>query len=127
MQRALPVAVKFLHKGNKELSRNMASYLSLAAIDYASLLTPHVQPIMDSIISGWALIFFVFSFLQSKPKCFLKEITHFVGFLPKYMKYLLNLSKGMPWLWSLSCSIVIIKKNYHCFICFHLWRRTILL
>ncbi|KAG5867767.1 hypothetical protein JTB14_012384 [Gonioctena quinquepunctata] len=52
MQRALPVAVKFLHKGNKELSRNMASYLSLAAMEHASLLTPHVQPIMDSIISG---------------------------------------------------------------------------
>nr|XP_022918426.1 protein melted [Onthophagus taurus] len=52
MQRALPVAVKFLHKGNKELSRNMASYISLAAIDHASLLSPHVQPIMDSIISG---------------------------------------------------------------------------
>ncbi|XP_045473807.1 protein melted isoform X2 [Harmonia axyridis] len=52
MQRALPVAVKFLHKGNKELSRNMASYLTLAALEHASLLTPHVQPIMDSIISG---------------------------------------------------------------------------
>lgn len=52
MQRALPVAVKFLHKGNRELSRHMASYLSLAAIEHASLLTPHVQPIMDSIISG---------------------------------------------------------------------------
>ncbi|XP_050304689.1 protein melted [Anthonomus grandis grandis] len=52
MQRALPVAVKFLHKGNKELFRNMASYLSLAAMEHASLLTPHVQPIMDSIISG---------------------------------------------------------------------------
>ncbi|KAK5645394.1 hypothetical protein RI129_006694 [Pyrocoelia pectoralis] len=52
MQRALSVAVKFLHKGNKELSRNMASYLSLAAIEHASLLSPHVQPIMDSIISG---------------------------------------------------------------------------
>lgn len=52
MQRALPVAVKFLHKGNKELSRNMASYLSLAAMEHANLLTPHVQPIMDSIISG---------------------------------------------------------------------------
>ncbi|KAF5306196.1 hypothetical protein FQR65_LT07473 [Abscondita terminalis] len=52
MQRALSVAVKFLHKGNKELSRNMASYLLLAAIEHASLLSPHVQPIMDSIISG---------------------------------------------------------------------------
>lgn len=56
MERALPVAVKFLHKGNKELSRNMASYLSLAAIEHASLLSPHVQPIMDSIISGIFLL-----------------------------------------------------------------------
>ncbi|KAK9501661.1 hypothetical protein O3M35_012345 [Rhynocoris fuscipes] len=52
MKRALPVAVKFLHKGNKELSRNMASYLSLAAIDNADLLSKHIQLIIDSIISG---------------------------------------------------------------------------
>ncbi|CAH1397437.1 unnamed protein product [Nezara viridula] len=52
MKRALPVAVKFLHKGNKELSRNMASYLSLAAIDNADLLLKHIQLIIDSIISG---------------------------------------------------------------------------
>lgn len=52
MKRALPVAVKFLHKGNKELSRNMASYLSLAAIDNADLLVKHIQLIIDSIISG---------------------------------------------------------------------------
>lgn len=49
MQIALPVAVKFLQKGNAELSRNLASYLSLAAIKYALLLSPHVQPILDSI------------------------------------------------------------------------------
>lgn len=52
MRRALPVAVKFLHKGNKELSRNMASYLSLAAIENADLLSKHIQLIMDSIFSG---------------------------------------------------------------------------
>lgn len=52
MEAVLPVAVKFLHKGNRELSRNMARYLSLAAIHHAKLLRPHVQPIMDSIISG---------------------------------------------------------------------------
>lgn len=61
MERALPVAVKFLHKGNVELSRNMASYLSLAAIEHATLLSPHVQPIMDSIISGKGNLFFFFS------------------------------------------------------------------
>ncbi|XP_071445724.1 protein melted [Hetaerina americana] len=52
MKCALPVAVKFLHKGNRELSRNMSSYLSLAAIENADLLSQHIQPIIDSIISG---------------------------------------------------------------------------
>ncbi|XP_033610635.1 protein melted isoform X2 [Cryptotermes secundus] len=52
MKRALPVAVKFLHKGNRELSRNMSSYLSLAAIENADLLAKHIQLIIDSIISG---------------------------------------------------------------------------
>lgn len=52
MKIALPIAVQFLPKGNKELSRNLASYLSLAAIDYAYLLSPHVDSIMDSILSG---------------------------------------------------------------------------
>nr|XP_018910656.1 PREDICTED: protein melted [Bemisia tabaci] len=52
MRRALPVAVKFLHKGNKEISRNMASYLSLAAIDNADLLSKHIQLIIDSVIAG---------------------------------------------------------------------------
>ena len=49
---AIPVAVKFLHKGNKDLSRNMSSYLSLAAIENADTLAVHVQPILDSVISG---------------------------------------------------------------------------
>ncbi|XP_037944224.1 protein melted isoform X2 [Teleopsis dalmanni] len=52
MKIALPVAVQFLPKGNKELSRNLASYLSLAAIDYAYLLSPHVTSIIDSIMTG---------------------------------------------------------------------------
>jgi len=52
MKIALPVAVQFLPKRNKELSRNLASYLSLAAIDYAYLLTPHVYFIMESIMAG---------------------------------------------------------------------------
>lgn len=54
MALALPVAVKFLHKGNRELSRNMSSYLSLAAIEAADLLALHIQPIIDSVISGQA-------------------------------------------------------------------------
>ncbi|XP_046867962.1 protein melted isoform X2 [Drosophila willistoni] len=52
MKIALPIAIRFLPKGNKELSRNLASYLSLAAIDYAYLLSPHVDSIMESILTG---------------------------------------------------------------------------
>ncbi|RWS16908.1 melted-like protein [Dinothrombium tinctorium] len=52
MRLAVPVAVKLLHRGNKELSRNLSSYLSLAAINNAEILAPHIQPIIDSIIGG---------------------------------------------------------------------------
>lgn len=52
MERALPVAVKFLEKGNRELSKNLASYLSLAAIEYAYLLGPHISQILESIAIG---------------------------------------------------------------------------
>lgn len=52
MEKALPVAVKFLEKGNRELSKNLASYLSLAAIEYAYLLGPHISQILDSIAIG---------------------------------------------------------------------------
>ncbi|XP_076320376.1 protein melted-like isoform X2 [Tachypleus tridentatus] len=52
MKHLLPVAVKFLHRGNKELRRNISSYLSLAANSNADLLAPHIQPIIDSVISG---------------------------------------------------------------------------
>ncbi|CAB3234688.1 unnamed protein product [Arctia plantaginis] len=54
MELFLPVAVQFLHKGNREISRHMARYLSLAAVHHAVLLKPHVQTIMDSIMSAAA-------------------------------------------------------------------------
>ncbi|XP_035697517.1 ventricular zone-expressed PH domain-containing protein-like isoform X2 [Branchiostoma floridae] len=52
MKLAVPVAVKFLQQGNRELSRNMSSYLSLAAIENAGLLARHTKHIIDSIIAG---------------------------------------------------------------------------
>lgn len=55
MEVALPVAVKFLNKGNKELSSNLASYLSLAAIEYSYLLSPHVHLILESLVEGMSL------------------------------------------------------------------------
>lgn len=52
MEKALPVAVKFLNKENKEMSRNLASYLSLAAIEYANLLVPYIDIILRSLLNG---------------------------------------------------------------------------
>lgn len=52
MRNAVPVAVKLLHRGNKELSRNLSSYLSLAAINNAEVLADHLSLIIDSVISG---------------------------------------------------------------------------
>ncbi|KAM9801164.1 ventricular zone-expressed PH domain-containing protein [Neosynchiropus ocellatus] len=52
MALAVPVAVRFLHRGNRELSRNMSSYLSLAAIAQADLLAEHTQAITQSVIGG---------------------------------------------------------------------------
>lgn len=52
MEVALPVVIPFLNKENKELSKNLASYLSLAAIEYKSLLSPYVEIILNSLLNG---------------------------------------------------------------------------
>ncbi|KAM8816967.1 ventricular zone-expressed PH domain-containing protein homolog 1 isoform 2-T2 [Rhynchonycteris naso] len=56
MALAIPIAVKFLHRGNKELCRNMSNYLSLAAITKADLLTDHTEVIVKSILQGNAML-----------------------------------------------------------------------
>ncbi|CAH2247372.1 ventricular zone-expressed PH domain-containing homolog 1 isoform X4 [Pelobates cultripes] len=52
MSLAVPVAVKFLQRGNKDLCRNMSNYISLAAIAKADLLASHTEAILSSIIKG---------------------------------------------------------------------------
>ncbi|XP_056906148.1 ventricular zone-expressed PH domain-containing protein isoform X4 [Takifugu flavidus] len=52
MALAIPVAVRFLQRGNRELSRNMSSYLSLAAIVEVDLLAEHTEAIMLSVLGG---------------------------------------------------------------------------
>ncbi|XP_068564758.1 ventricular zone-expressed PH domain-containing protein [Cebidichthys violaceus] len=49
---AVPVAVRFLQSGNRELSRNMSSYLSLAAIAKADLLAEHTEAMTLSVLGG---------------------------------------------------------------------------
>ncbi|KAK7882871.1 hypothetical protein WMY93_029045 [Mugilogobius chulae] len=50
MTLAVPVAVRFLQRGNKELSRNMSSYLSLAAMAKADLLSDHAEAVTLSVL-----------------------------------------------------------------------------
>lgn len=58
---AVPVAVRFLQRGNRELSRNMSSYLSLAAIAEADLLAEHTEAITLSVLAGKLFIYlFIF-------------------------------------------------------------------
>lgn len=84
MELALPVAVKFLPKGNKELSKNLVSYLSLAAIDYAYLLSPHVDSILDSIQSGnYGLCRILCQIHEVAPEKVVPHATMLIALLPK--------------------------------------------
>ncbi|XP_058412433.1 ventricular zone-expressed PH domain-containing protein homolog 1 [Diceros bicornis minor] len=56
MALAIPIAVKFLHRGNKELCRNMSNYLALATITKADLLADHTEVIVKSILQGNAML-----------------------------------------------------------------------
>jgi len=52
MELAIPVIVKFLSCDHKELSNNVSSYLSLAAIDNADMLANYMDLIVTSILKG---------------------------------------------------------------------------
>ncbi|XP_077204712.1 ventricular zone-expressed PH domain-containing protein homolog 1 isoform X1 [Paroedura picta] len=66
MALAVPVAVKFLQRGNKELCRNMSSYLSLAAISKADLLAEHTETIVKSVLRGNSMLLRVLPSLYEK-------------------------------------------------------------
>ncbi|XP_050344959.1 protein melted isoform X1 [Nymphalis io] len=83
MELFLPVAVQFLHKGNREISRHMARYLSLAAVHHAGLLKPHVQTIMDSIMSGnYPLCRILTNLYEVCPEPLEGHVTALVSLLP---------------------------------------------
>ncbi|NWH86966.1 MELT protein, partial [Aegithalos caudatus] len=69
MALAVPVAVKFLQRGNKELCRNMSSYLSLAAIAKAELLAEHTETILRSVLQGnWMLLRVLPALYEQQPR-----------------------------------------------------------
>ncbi|NXU80464.1 MELT protein, partial [Oreotrochilus melanogaster] len=69
MALAVPVAVKFLQRGNKELCRNMSSYLSLAATAAADLLADHTDSIVTSVLQGnWMLLRVLPALYEKQPQ-----------------------------------------------------------
>ncbi|XP_072248824.1 ventricular zone-expressed PH domain-containing protein [Leuresthes tenuis] len=82
---AVPVAVRFLQRGNRELSRNMSSYLSLAAIAKADLLAEHTKAITVSVLGGNHML------LRVLPSVYPKQpdvIHHHMGNLTTMMSQL---------------------------------------
>ncbi|XP_034295030.1 ventricular zone-expressed PH domain-containing protein homolog 1 isoform X2 [Pantherophis guttatus] len=80
---AVPVAVKFLQRGNKELCRNLSSYLSLAAISKAELLVEHTESIVKSILQGNSTLLRVLPSLYEKQQEPLSNhLRELVGLMP---------------------------------------------
>lgn len=83
MKMALPIAVQFLPKGNRELSRNLASYISLAAIDYAYLLSPYIDSMMNSILTGnYGLLRVLSQMYEVSPETVSPHASKLVALLP---------------------------------------------
>ncbi|XP_051839037.1 ventricular zone-expressed PH domain-containing protein homolog 1 isoform X1 [Antechinus flavipes] len=79
MALAVPVAVKFLQRGNKELCRNMSSYLSLAAITNPDLLAEHTDAIVKSILQGNSMLLRVLpSVYEKQPQPINSHVTELV-------------------------------------------------
>ncbi|XP_067850764.1 ventricular zone-expressed PH domain-containing protein isoform X1 [Heptranchias perlo] len=96
MALAVPVAVKFLQMGNKELSRNMSSYLSLAAIGKPEILAKHTATIVNSILQGNSMLLRVLpSVYEKQPEpinCNMTELVQLMSQLePSEQQHLLRL------------------------------------
>ncbi|XP_023555468.1 ventricular zone-expressed PH domain-containing protein homolog 1 isoform X1 [Octodon degus] len=79
---AIPIAVKFLHRGNKELCRNMSNYLSLAAITKADLLADHTEVIVKSILQGNAMLLRVLpSVYEKQPQPINRHLTDLLALM----------------------------------------------
>ncbi|KAM8954369.1 ventricular zone-expressed PH domain-containing protein homolog 1 [Pelodytes ibericus] len=84
MSLAVPVAVKFLQRGNKELCRNMSSYISLAAIGKADLLADHTEAIIRSILQGNSMLLRVLpSVYEMQPQPINRCLTELVSQMPQ--------------------------------------------
>ncbi|XP_051512246.1 ventricular zone-expressed PH domain-containing protein-like [Myxocyprinus asiaticus] len=84
MALAVPVAVRFLQQGNQELSRNMSSYLSLAAIAKAELLAQHTEAITCSVLGGNTMLLRVLpSVYPRQPEPIHQHICELTAMMPQ--------------------------------------------
>lgn len=105
MEVSIPVAVKFLSKGNRELSRNLASYLSLAVIEHSNLLSPYVNQILDSILTdNYGMSRILLSLYETNPEPITRKCSELVEVIPKceiqeklaLLQLLANIAKTKP-------------------------------
>ncbi|NP_997996.1 ventricular zone-expressed PH domain-containing protein [Danio rerio] len=84
MALAVPVAVRFLQQGNQELSRNMSSYLSLAAIAKAELLAQHTEAITCSVLAGNTMLLRVLpSVYPRQPEPIHQHVRELTAMMPR--------------------------------------------
>uniref|UniRef100_A0A8D2ATN2 Protein melted homolog n=1 Tax=Sciurus vulgaris TaxID=55149 RepID=A0A8D2ATN2_SCIVU len=84
MALAIPIAVKFLHRGSKELCRSMSNYLCLAAITKADLLAEHTEVIVRSILQGNAMLLRVLPAVCDKqPQPIRRHLTGLLALMPQ--------------------------------------------
>ncbi|XP_051874769.1 ventricular zone-expressed PH domain-containing protein [Pristis pectinata] len=118
MALAVPVAVKFLEMGNKELSRNMSNYLSLAAIGKPEILAKHTETIVNSVLQGNSVLLRVLpSVYEKQPEPINCHITELVQLIPQLeppeqqhlLRLLQMITKQCPQVLNESISSLIIQ------------------
>ncbi|XP_078266241.1 ventricular zone-expressed PH domain-containing protein isoform X3 [Rhinoraja longicauda] len=84
MHLAVPVAVKFLEMGNRELSHNMSNYLSLAAIGKPDILAKHTPMIVNSVLHGNVVLLRVLPpVYENHPEPINCRVTELVQLMPR--------------------------------------------
>ncbi|XP_072111473.1 ventricular zone-expressed PH domain-containing protein isoform X1 [Mobula birostris] len=115
---AVPVAVKFLEMGNKELSRSMSNYLSLVVTGKPEILAKHAEIIVNSVLQGNSLLLRVLpSIYEKQPGPINCHVTELVQLMPQlespeqhHLLHLLQMiTKQCPQVLNESISSLIIQ------------------
>ncbi|XP_048650103.1 ventricular zone-expressed PH domain-containing protein homolog 1 isoform X5 [Marmota marmota marmota] len=84
MALAIPIAVKFLRRGSRELRRSLSNYLCLAAIAKAELLAEHTEVIVRSILQGNTMLLRVLpAVCEEQPQPIHRHLTGLLALMPQ--------------------------------------------